>query len=109
MINYHKYYYEIYAGLLRRTSFSSSTQIRVVSHIIVHQAYERRSMRNDLSLLRMSESLNFNRWVKPICLPDMGRTTVGEDWIWGPEQNTLCTVVGWGAVREKGPGSKKKV
>lgn len=66
-------------------------------------------MRNDLSLLRMSESLNFNRWVKPICLPDMGRTTVGEDWIWGPEQNTLCTVVGWGAVREKGPGSKKKV
>ncbi|XP_018802271.1 PREDICTED: serine protease nudel [Bactrocera latifrons] len=105
VINYHKYYYEIYAGLLRRTSFSSSTQIRAVSHITVHQAYERRSMRNDLSLLRMSESLNFNRWVKPICLPDMGRTTVGEDWIWGPEENTLCTVVGWGAVREKGPGS----
>ncbi|XP_011186210.3 serine protease nudel [Zeugodacus cucurbitae] len=105
VINYHKYYYEIHAGLLRRTSFSSSTQIRVVSHITVHQAYERRSMRNDLSLLRMSEPLKFNRWVKPICLPDMGRTTIGEDWIWGPEENTLCTVVGWGAVREKGPGS----
>ncbi|XP_004525699.1 serine protease nudel isoform X2 [Ceratitis capitata] len=105
VINYHKYYYEIHAGMLRRTSFAGSTQIRTVSHIIVHQAYERRSMRNDLSLLAMAEPLKFNRWVKPICLPDVGRTTAGADWIWGPEENTLCTVVGWGAVREKGPGS----
>ncbi|XP_017468639.1 PREDICTED: serine protease nudel [Rhagoletis zephyria] len=105
VINYHKYYYEIHAGLLRRSSFSSSTQIRAISHIIVHQAYERRSMRNDLSLLKMSAALTFNRWVKPICLPDIGRTTAGDDWIRGPKENTLCTVVGWGAVREKGPGS----
>ncbi|XP_073841369.1 serine protease nudel [Musca autumnalis] len=106
VINYHKYYYEVRAGLLRRTSFSMATQIQPVSHIIVHQAYERRSMRNDLSMLRMVKPLQFNRWVKPICLPDIQRTTgAEEDWIWGPRENTLCTAVGWGAVREKGPGS----
>ncbi|XP_046808532.1 serine protease nudel [Lucilia cuprina] len=105
VINYHKYYYEVRAGLLRRSSFSLSTQIQPVSHVIVHQAYERRSMRNDLSLLRLAKPLLFNRWVKPICLPDMGRSTAGDDWIWGPEADTLCTTVGWGAIREKGPGS----
>ncbi|XP_053955273.1 serine protease nudel isoform X2 [Anastrepha ludens] len=105
VLNYHNYYYEIHAGMIRRLSFSSTTQIRAVSHVVVHQAYERRSMRNDLAMLRMREPLMFNRWVKPICMPDIGRTTAGEDWIWGPEENTLCTVVGWGAMREKGPGS----
>ncbi|XP_070070501.1 serine protease nudel [Drosophila takahashii] len=105
VINFGKYFYEVRAGLLRRTSYSPATQIQPVSHVVVHQAYERRSMRNDLSLLRLINPLQFNRWVKPICLPDKGRTTMGEDWIWGPEENTLCTVVGWGAIREKGPSS----
>ncbi|KAH8305277.1 hypothetical protein KR018_010024, partial [Drosophila ironensis] len=105
VINFGKYYYEVRAGLLRRTSYSPATQIQPVSHVVVHQAYERRSMRNDLSLLRLVNPLNFNRWVKPICLPDKGRTTIGDDWIWGPEEHTLCTVVGWGAIREKGPSS----
>lgn len=62
-------------------------------------------MRNDLSLLRLAKPLQFNRWVKPICLPDMSRTTNGEDWIWGPVEDTICNTVGWGAIREKGPGS----
>ncbi|EDV41196.1 uncharacterized protein Dana_GF10896 [Drosophila ananassae] len=105
VINFGKYYYEVRAGLLRRTSYSPATQIQPVSHVVVHQAYERRSMRNDLSLLRLANPLNFNRWVKPICLPDLGRTTIGDDWIWGPVEDTMCTVVGWGAIREKGPSS----
>ncbi|XP_030372778.1 serine protease nudel [Scaptodrosophila lebanonensis] len=106
VINFAKYYYEVRAGLLRRTSYSLATQIVPISHIVFHQAYERRSMRNDLSLLRLAMPLQFNRWVKPICLPDKGRTTIGDDWIWGPEEHTLCTVVGWGAIREKGPSSE---
>ncbi|KAH8365787.1 hypothetical protein KR093_004396 [Drosophila rubida] len=105
VINFAKYYYEVRAGLLRRTSYSPATQIQPVSHVVVHQHYERRSMRNDLSLLRVATPLHFNRWVKPICLPDVGRTTFGDDWIWGPEEHTLCTAVGWGAIREKGPSS----
>ncbi|XP_055910873.1 serine protease nudel [Eupeodes corollae] len=106
-IHYHKYFYEVRAGMLRRSSFSSSTQIHHVTHVVVHQMYERRTMKNDLALMRIDTPLRFNRWVKPICLPDIGRTTMGTDWIWGPEVNTICTVVGWGAVREKGPGSDR--
>lgn len=63
-------------------------------------------MRNDLSILRLEKPLLFNRWVKPICLPDVGRSTAGADWMFGPVENTLCLAVGWGAIREKGPGSK---
>ncbi|XP_055842461.1 serine protease nudel [Episyrphus balteatus] len=106
-IKFENYFYEVRAGMLRRSSFSSSTQIHHVTHVVVHQMYERRTMKNDLALLRIDTPLRFNRWVKPICLPDLGRTTMGSDWIWGPEVNTICTVVGWGAVREKGPGSDR--
>ncbi|XP_037949020.1 serine protease nudel [Teleopsis dalmanni] len=104
-INFQKYHYEVRAGMLRRTSFAMSTQIQSVTHIVVHQLYDRLSMKNDLSLFRLAEPLKFNRWVKPICLPDVGRTTMGEDWVWGPEDDVVCTVVGWGAIREKGPSS----
>ncbi|XP_017840080.1 serine protease nudel [Drosophila busckii] len=105
VINHNKYYYEVRAGLLRRKSYSPATQIQTVTHVVVHMGYERRTMRNDLSLLRVAAPLQFNRWVQPICMPDKGRTTFGDDWIWGPEEHTLCTVVGWGAIREKGPSS----
>lgn len=63
-------------------------------------------MRNDVSILRLEKPLLFNRWVKPICMPGRGRTMIGDDWMWGPVEDTLCVAIGWGAIREKGPGSK---
>lgn len=61
-------------------------------------------MRNDVALLRLATPLSFNRWVKPICLPAPHHMTfVGaSDWRFGPRPGSLCTVVGWGAVRESG-------
>uniref|UniRef100_A0A1A9W4A8 Peptidase S1 domain-containing protein n=1 Tax=Glossina brevipalpis TaxID=37001 RepID=A0A1A9W4A8_9MUSC len=105
VVNFHKYYYEIKAGVLRLSSASATTQIRPVLDVFVHQDYQRLTMSNDIALLRLAVPLLFNRWVKPICLPNLDRTANNKNWMWGPEENTLCTIVGWGAIRERGPGS----
>ena len=61
-------------------------------------------MVNDLALMRLETPLEFNRWVRPICLPERHRTTNDKNWIWGPPAGTLCTAVGWGALHEAGTG-----
>lgn len=62
-------------------------------------------MVNDISLLRLASPLSFNRWVKPICLPTPRRVTSPDDpnWAFGPPPGTMCTAVGWGAIKENGP------
>ncbi|XP_053603895.1 serine protease nudel isoform X2 [Plodia interpunctella] len=95
------HYYEIQVGMLRRFSFSPQEQNHPISHIIVNHKYSQADMKNDLSLLRVTEEILFSRWVRPICLP--GPDTAGADWLWGPSVGTMCTAVGWGATVEHGP------
>lgn len=78
----------------------------VVDGIISHEFYNSQNMKNDIALIHLKTPLSYNRWVRPICMPEIGRTSMNKDWIWGPKQGTLCTAVGWGAIRERGPGSK---
>lgn len=96
--SYPQHYYEIQAGMMRRFSFSPQEQTRSVSHVLLHSLYNREDMHNDLALLRMKHKLQYNRWVRPICLPD--------DTEYSPSPGTLCTAVGWGATREHGPDRK---
>uniref|UniRef100_T1H378 Peptidase S1 domain-containing protein n=1 Tax=Megaselia scalaris TaxID=36166 RepID=T1H378_MEGSC len=91
--------------MLRRSSYSSATQILKVDKAIVNTEYNRNTMKNDLALLHIEAPLKFNRWVKPICMPQKGRTNQNNDWKWGPTPGTICIVAGWGALREKGPAS----
>uniref|UniRef100_A0A1B6DXW5 Peptidase S1 domain-containing protein n=1 Tax=Clastoptera arizonana TaxID=38151 RepID=A0A1B6DXW5_9HEMI len=93
---YWEKYYEIQAGMLRRFSFSPQEQTRSVSHILLHSMYNKTKMQNDLALLKLSDKLKFNRWVRPICLP-------AAEPPWGPLPGTICTAVGWGATVEHGP------
>ncbi|KAK5649545.1 hypothetical protein RI129_000574 [Pyrocoelia pectoralis] len=97
---YSRYYYEIQAGVLRRYSYSPMVQNRVVDHVIAHQFYDRHKLKNDIALMKISNPLEFNRYVRPICLPS--ETTAGKNFMWGPEAGTLCTAVGWGATVEHG-------
>lgn len=59
-----------------------------VLEIIKHELYNPDTNDNDVALLRLSEEVNFDRFVKPVCLPS-------ED----AQVNTLCFVVGWGETR----------
>jgi len=56
-------------------------------------------MENDLAVLRLDRSLEFNRWIRPVCLPDNKLS-------WIPFPGTMCTAVGWGATVEHGPDRK---
>uniref|UniRef100_A0A1B0CG37 Putative trypsin-like serine protease n=1 Tax=Lutzomyia longipalpis TaxID=7200 RepID=A0A1B0CG37_LUTLO len=102
---FERYYYEVRAGMLRKYSYAPMTQITRVSHVVPHHEYNKNAMHNDIALLRTEDPLQFNKYVRPICLPDFGRTTESDDWIWGPTPGTLCTALGWGAMWEKGPAA----
>lgn len=101
--DFENHFYEVRAGILRRSSYSPSAQITKVSHVIRHEAYDMTTMKNDIALMKLKHQFLFNRWVRPICLPSKGRTSSGDDWKFGPAPGTLCSAIGWGAIREKGP------
>jgi Trypsin len=100
-------------------------QVVPVSSVIVHNRYSRLDMKNDLAMMKLQYPLLYNRWVRPICMPGpgefskfnhneqfkisslTGRVTLDDKWVWGPKVGTLCTVVGWGALAEKGLDCKK--
>lgn len=51
-----------------------------------HGLYSRRTLRNDIALLKLEKTVVFNEFIKTICLPDGGKTYVGE----------IATLAGWG-------------
>ncbi|XP_054280169.1 uncharacterized protein LOC128998178 [Macrosteles quadrilineatus] len=97
MDQFKKHYFEVQAGMLRRFSFSPQEQTRRVSHVVLHNLYDMYDMQNDLALLRLGSKLKYNRWVRPICLPQEDLSQ------YGPPPGSLCTAVGWGATKEGGP------
>lgn len=103
---YENHYYEVEAGVLRRFSFSPTAQLRKVTYVTLHPSYEVTSFHNDVALVMLNKPLLFNRWVRPICLPTV--STAGPEWEQGPTPQSICVVVGWGAVRELGPDRKIK-
>uniref|UniRef100_A0A182FG68 limulus clotting factor C n=2 Tax=Anopheles albimanus TaxID=7167 RepID=A0A182FG68_ANOAL len=100
--NFQHHYYEVRSGMLRKRSYSPQVQVTHVTHMIVHHAYSSKLMANDIALLRVEHPFRYNRWVRPICLPAKHRTTGDRDWLWGPKPGTVCTAIGWGALREGG-------
>ncbi|KAF5286324.1 hypothetical protein FQA39_LY04222 [Lamprigera yunnana] len=97
---YWRYYFEIQAGVLRRYSYAPMVQNRVVSNIVSHQFYDKKKLKNDIALMKVSNPVDFSRYVRPICLPS--EITAGKNFMWGPEPGTVCTAVGWGATVEHG-------
>ncbi|KAK7070347.1 Tryptase gamma, partial [Halocaridina rubra] len=57
-----------------------------VSRVNVHPGYSRSTLQNDLAVLKLSERVNFNERIKPVCLPDSNLGIEGEEAI----------VTGWG-------------
>ena len=49
---------------------SSTEQEYSVDGIIIHESFDRRSVRNDIALIRMEKKVVFTPDVKHICLPD---------------------------------------
>ncbi|XP_076396173.1 serine protease nudel isoform X3 [Megachile rotundata] len=98
---YKGHYYEIQAGMLRRFSFSPMSQFRKARYAIAHPSYSGRDMTNDIGMIMLDDSLRFNRWVRPVCLPE--RDILGSMWRVEPEPGSTCLAIGWGATSERGP------
>ncbi|NWH63789.1 OVCH2 protein, partial [Geococcyx californianus] len=71
-------------------------QKRSVKQYIVHPSFNKTTMDSDIALLQLAEPLEFNHYVRPVCLPAKEEVV---------QPSRVCVVTGWGAQeedREKG-------
>ncbi|XP_063702432.1 serine protease nudel [Culicoides brevitarsis] len=101
--SYHKNYYEVRAGSLRHRSYNPEVQISPIVKVFVYPKYDQKAMVEDIALVKIAAPLNFNRYVRPICLPAPGRSGTQADWVNGPPVGQVCSVMGWGTLAEDGP------
>lgn len=67
-------------------------QVRDVSKIIIHDKYDARKYKNDISILQLSEPVEINDKAQLIALPQAGEEVSGK-----------ITAIGWGALKQGGP------
>ena len=78
----------IHLGLTRRTASPVFVRTRNVSVIVKHDDFNSEHYYgNDIALLLLSEPVNFDEFLRPVCLPPINFDLKPE---------TRCTVVGWG-------------
>ncbi|NXD76216.1 OVCH2 protein, partial [Halcyon senegalensis] len=71
-------------------------QKRSVKQYLIHPSFNETTLDSDIALLHLAEPLEFNRYVRPVCLPAAEQPL---------QPSSLCVVTGWGARegdREKG-------
>ena len=74
-----------------------------VQKVTLHHGYVPETFENDIALLRISQKVEFNRSVKPICLPleSSGKSKEPRQL----EDETTAVVIGWGTTFFGGPKS----
>ena len=50
----------------------------VVDSILSHPSYDRRNLRNDISILKLKEKINISDRIRPVCLPPKGIEVTGQ-------------------------------
>ncbi|XP_021127484.2 ovochymase-2 [Anas platyrhynchos] len=73
-------------------------QKRSVKQYIIHPSFNKTTMDSDIALLQLAKPLEFNHYVRPVCLP-------AKDEVIQP--STVCIVTGWGTHEEDREKSKK--
>ncbi|NWI22754.1 OVCH2 protein, partial [Sula dactylatra] len=73
-------------------------QKRSVKQYIIHPRFNKTTMDSDIALLQLAEPLEFNHYVRPVCLP------AKEEVI---QPSRVCVVTGWGAHEEDREKGKK--
>ncbi len=82
----------ITAGLHNKNNNEADTrQVRAVERIFKHQDYNPEAIQNDLTILRLAQPLQFNKYVQPACLP-------GPD----PQPDADVVLIGWGLTKTGG-------
>jgi len=81
----------IVVGRHRAIGPEASQKRHYIKQFILHEKYRPKTrehpLLNDIMLIRVNESIQFNRYVKPVCVDTS---------VFPP--NTTCYVTGWGAT-----------
>ncbi|XP_054831686.1 transmembrane protease serine 12 [Eublepharis macularius] len=64
-----------------------------VRAIIRHAGFDKVTFEKDIALFKLISSIEFNKYIQPVCLPDAPLLLTVE---------TPCFISGWGATKEKG-------
>ncbi|NWW42849.1 OVCH2 protein, partial [Pedionomus torquatus] len=73
-------------------------QKRSVKQYIIHPRFNKTTMDSDIALLQLAEPLEFNHYVRPVCLPAKEETV---------QPSRVCVVTGWGPHKEDRVKGKK--
>lgn len=83
----------VYMGKQTQDGSNPHEVTRGVTKIIKHPSYNPLTNNNDITLLRMNQSVTFTKYIKPVCLAAKGsRFATG----------TRCWVTGWGDIASGG-------
>ena len=85
----------VVAGGIELLTFEEEEQTRSVNQIIMHPDYNFTvdSVKNDICLLHLSESLVWTDWVQPIALPEQNQEI---------DAGTVGILTGWGSTNVSG-------
>ncbi|NXX41269.1 OVCH2 protein, partial [Tricholaema leucomelas] len=73
-------------------------QKRSVKQYIIHPSFNKTTLDSDIALLQLDEPLEFNHYVRPVCLPAKEEAV---------QPSRVCIVTGWGAREEDREKGKK--
>ncbi|NWS55688.1 OVCH2 protein, partial [Chunga burmeisteri] len=73
-------------------------QKRSVKQYIIHPSFNETTMDSDIALLQLAKPLEFNHYVRPVCLPATEEVV---------QPSRVCVVTGWGAHEEDREKGKK--
>jgi len=83
-------------GEFDRNATDTNEAIYDILDVIIHPEYDRRTVNNDIALLRIESDIRFNDNVQPICLPERGTTYAGIEAVvsgWGSQKYGMASVV----------------
>lgn len=82
----------LFAGLTDRKNTSHEQEV-FVEEIIRHDGYIEATKQNDIALLRLNQTITFNEFARPICLPPSYGECTSQFGIstWMKDDNVKCT------------------
>lgn len=80
-------------GHYRSTEQESNSIEMTVSKVVAHEGFSFSSFANDIALVKLSKSVDYNSYIWPVCLPQSEATDY---------TNTTGVVIGWGKITPNG-------
>ncbi|XP_053305267.1 acrosin-like [Spea bombifrons] len=85
------YGWRLVFGANQLSDMGAHVQIRIIKEKIEHETYDPHTKRDDIALLRLNQSIKFDDYTQPACLPAKHAIV---------DKLDDCYVAGWGVLKE---------